>query len=463
MDEGIRRRLAWLFVVLILDAVLAVVVRMGALGRLIRGNTNYWADYVAVAGLALIVLVVVAVLRSRRDVAALWVHAQDGDEQLAALDATSHDWLWHATPEMVATYCSQATAEVLGYYPDEIVGRPFSDFIHPDDRPRGATLLEESVRAGIGLTDVELRWLHRDGHEVGLQGSGVPVLDRNGKVIGFRGTRRTVPAVAGASRDLVAARRRIEDVLHNGPLRMALQPIIDINRDTLVSVEALARFSDDRAPDIWFREAHDTGLGLELELLAVQTALQLLPSLPPTVSMSVNASPALILDERFPAALTSAAVDLARVVIEITEHEAIVAYEDINAALAPLRQQGVRLAVDDTGAGYASFNHVLHLRPDVIKLDRSLLGNISVDPARRALVTAIVLLALELDAVITAEGVETPDQLATLRSLGVDRVQGYLLARPDSSPMTWRSWSSRRWLPSAESEPAALDASSRNG
>jgi EAL domain-containing protein (putative c-di-GMP-specific phosphodiesterase class I) len=90
----------------------------------------------------------------------------------------------------------------------------------------------------------------------------------------------------------------------------------------------------------------------------------------------------------------------------------------------------MRLAVDDTGAGYASFAHVLRLRPDDIKLDRSLVAGIDSDAARRAFVTAIVLLALELEAAVTGEGVETPGELATLNTLGVDRAQGYHLGSP---------------------------------
>ncbi len=101
---------------------------------------------------------------------------------------------------------------------------------------------------------------------------------------------------------------------------------------------------------------------------------------------------------------------------------------------APAPAAGLRLAVDDTGAGYASFAHVLRLRPDTIKLDRSLLADIDHDAARRAFVTAIVLMALELGAAVTAEGVETAAELDTLRSLGVDTVQGFLIARPSTSP-----------------------------
>jgi predicted signal transduction protein with EAL and GGDEF domain len=107
----------------------------------------------------------------------------------------------------------------------------------------------------------------------------------------------------------------------------------------------------------------------------------------------------------------------------------------------------LRLAVGDTGAGYASFAHVLSLRPDDIKLDRSLVAGIDSDAARRAYDTAIVLLALELGAAVTGEGVETPDELATLNTLGVDRAQGYHLGRPTLSRATWDSWQQRRWLP----------------
>jgi EAL domain-containing protein (putative c-di-GMP-specific phosphodiesterase class I) len=111
-----------------------------------------------------------------------------------------------------------------------------------------------------------------------------------------------------------------------------------------------------------------------------------------------------------------------------------------------LRERGVLLAVDDMGAGYASFSHVLKLRPDVIKLDRSMIVDIATNPAKRAFVTAIVLLALELDATITAEGIETREELDAVESLGVDHAQGFHIGRPDTSAATWRSWSGRLWL-----------------
>lgn len=254
-----------------------------------------------------------------------------------------------------------------------------------------------------------------------------------------------------------APRRRLAAITHRtermlaapATLQAALQPIVDLDSGRWVAVEALARFPGDLPAETWFAEAHEAGVGIELERLAFDRALATLPLLPPGVRLSVNASPGLILDPGFGDLLERLGADRERLVVEITEHAAVSRYEDIHAALLPHRERGLRLAVDDTGAGYASFAHVLRLRPDVIKLDRSLLAHIDHDGARRAFVTAIVLMALELGAAVTAEGVETAAELDTLRSLGVDTVQGYLLARPSTQPATWTAWADRSdhdWL-----------------
>ena len=248
-----------------------------------------------------------------------------------------------------------------------------------------------------------------------------------------------------------AAARRTSEVLDRPDLlAIALQPVVDLAESRWTGCEALARFPGEPATDRWFAEAHEAGLGVTLELLAVRRAVQSLPCLPARVGMSVNASPALVLDPGFAAELAGC-TELDRLTVEITEHAAVARYEDIAAALEPHRERGLRLAVDDTGAGYASFAHVLRLRPDVVKLDRSLLADIDHDAARRAFVTAVVLMALELGAEVTAEGVETPAELETLRSLGVDAVQGFLLARPSTQPAEWAAWASRDWTTSGRS------------
>ena len=120
-------------------------------------------------------------------------------------------------------------------------------------------------------------------------------------------------------------------------------------------------------------------------------------------------------------------------------------YHEIAAVLDPLRKRGLRIAVDDVGAGYASFSHVLGLRPDVIKIDRSLVVDIDKDLARRSFVTAIVLLAIDLRARVTAEGVERPEELTALAVLGVDQAQGYLLCRPTLDTDQWKRWPQNEW------------------
>ena len=119
-----------------------------------------------------------------------------------------------------------------------------------------------------------------------------------------------------------------------------------------------------------------------------------------------------------------------RIVAELTEHTRVDDYRGLLDALAPLRRQGLRIAVDDAGAGYAGLRHVLRLEPDLIKLDLELIRDIHTDPAKRALVT----FAADTSAILVAEGIETADELATLRALGVPYGQGYHLARPGPLP-----------------------------
>jgi EAL domain-containing protein (putative c-di-GMP-specific phosphodiesterase class I) len=128
-----------------------------------------------------------------------------------------------------------------------------------------------------------------------------------------------------------------------------------------------------------------------------------------------------------------------RIVIEITEHTDVDDYEDLLRVLQPLRQRGIRLAIDDAGAGYSSLRHILNLRPDYIKLDIDLIRHIDIDPARRALASALIAFARDTDSTIIAEGVETASEFATLQALGVEQAQGYFLGRPKPLESALRS------------------------
>ena len=433
---------ALLAVALAIECVAVAWLGIDGLGALLDGASG-WLDTAAVFALAWLVVVLALLLRTLHDIGGLHAVATDRGARFRAVASTSHEWIWQSTTDLLFSYASPGVCDVLGYLPHEVVGRSGFDLIHPDDVPVVRETVAAALRHGTGWRKLTVRWRHADGRMVTLEGDALPMVSADGRIVGFHGTRRPVDVGVEAAQRLAGIHRRTTALLDSGDLRIALQPIVDIGTGRWVGVEALSRFPDNRPPDVVFAEAHEAGLGAELELLALRTALEVLPDLPPEVYFSVNASPTLLLDPRFADELLHH--DVERVMLEITEHAVVERYDEVQAVLLPLRERGLRLAVDDTGAGYASFSHVLRLRPDVIKLDRSLLSHVVSDAAARALVTAVVLLGLEMRATVTAEGVETAPALQTVGALGVDTAQGYLLARPTDDRSVWATWQGRRW------------------
>ncbi len=226
---------------------------------------------------------------------------------------------------------------------------------------------------------------------------------------------------------------RIMQVLRGDGMNIVYQPIYDLEKAAIAGFESLARFAPTpgRTPDRWFTDAHAVGLGVELELMAIEQAMQMLPHLGDGLDLGINASPDTIVDARLEQ-LLSGLDSVNQVVLEITEHAAVERYEEIASCLRPYRSRGLKIAVDDAGAGYASFRHILNLEPDRIKLDMSLTRDIDIDPARRALAAALIHFAADTGSTLVAEGVETAAEVATLIELGVAKAQGYFLGRPMS-------------------------------
>ena len=197
----------------------------------------------------------------------------------------------------------------------------------------------------------------------------------------------------------------------------------------VVGYEALARMPVDpmHSPDWWLEQASSVGLRHELELACLRAAASL--GQPPAGrALFVNASPSLVAD---PAVLELRDALPQRLVLELTEQEAVDDYPSLRERLGGWLAGGVRLAVDDAGAGYSSLRHVVELGPDYLKLDRELVRDLDSDPTRQALLRAIVAFSHEVGTSVIAEGVETVGELSALRDTRVHLVQGYLLARPD--------------------------------
>lgn len=222
--------------------------------------------------------------------------------------------------------------------------------------------------------------------------------------------------------------RRLDDVLDNpSHLTAVLQPIVDMGTGSVVGYEGLSRFPAD--PDLtpwqWFDLARRLGRSQPLELEAIQGVLAAAEEIPARYFIAVNVSPVTVMDPAVQATLLAVQRPL---VVEITEHEPFP--DALSHSVTPLRDRGIHLAIDDAGAGYASFTQLLRLRPDIIKIDGSLTDGIADDPVKRALASAIVKLADELDATTVAEAVENCDQQEALRTLGIDWGQGFLFGRP---------------------------------
>jgi EAL domain-containing protein (putative c-di-GMP-specific phosphodiesterase class I) len=230
----------------------------------------------------------------------------------------------------------------------------------------------------------------------------------------------------------VETRSWIDRFLRGRGLTHQFQPVFDITTGECFAVEALARFSGQpsRPPDLWFAEAHEMGVGVELELTSVQRALSCLERLPAGIDLCLNASPRAMVSDELRKLL--AASDPGRIVMELTEEARVDDYEGLSSALEHLYCMGVRLAIDDTGAGFSSLAHILKLVPNLIKLDRELTSGINCDPVRITLANALVSFAAGLGAEIIAEGVETKAEFEMLSDLGIRYVQGFFLCRPTS-------------------------------
>lgn len=217
-------------------------------------------------------------------------------------------------------------------------------------------------------------------------------------------------------------------------VRIVFQPITDLHTGAVVGFESLARFdaTPARSPSSWFDEASAAGLRPELELATARAAVSSLSELPPHVFLTINASPDVATDPAFIEAVSAAPAG--RLVVEITEHAPIEDYDAFNSALATMRSRGIRIAIDDAGAGFANMTHILRIDADLIKLDVELTRHIDIDARRRALVHSLVDFARSVGSTLVAEGIETEAELLALRSLGVACGQGYHLGYPAPPP-----------------------------
>ena len=226
---------------------------------------------------------------------------------------------------------------------------------------------------------------------------------------------------------LSSSQAALGDMLTRREFEPVFQPIVDLHDGSIVGYETLTRFSDGADPQVRFAEAARVGMGIELERATMEAALEVASGRLGKRWLSVNVSPSFLASGSPAPLMRRADVDI---VLELTEHDPITDYSDITRAVRRLGK-GVRLSIDDAGAGYACLTHVLSLRPAFVKLDRGWVTGIDSDPARQALVAGLESFSSRTGSMLIAEGVETEAELETLRGLRVELGQGFLLGRPE--------------------------------
>jgi len=223
--------------------------------------------------------------------------------------------------------------------------------------------------------------------------------------------------------------------------------VVSIPDRSIVGYEALSRFprQHESTPDAVFARAAAAGLGTALEAEAIRRALAYrAPAARLNRFLSINLSPAAAASAPVQELLLAANDELT--VVEITEQDRVDSYVSLNRAMLGLRIGGLRVAVDDVGSGFANWGHIIHLQPDMIKLDGAWTTDIDADPVRRAMVKAVVTMAAEIDAIVIAEQLESERQLDIMADLGWGSARAISFAARCPSPSSWRpatpSWGS---------------------
>jgi EAL domain-containing protein (putative c-di-GMP-specific phosphodiesterase class I) len=227
-------------------------------------------------------------------------------------------------------------------------------------------------------------------------------------------------------------------------LRVHYQPIIDLQSGHAVAAEALLRISDPAGrmlqPESFLEVAEETGLLVELDEWVFADALRQAASwrsrFPSTElsAVSVNVTTRHLADSRFARdvidALDGRNLPHRHLQVEVPERVLIEASRSAMTGLRALRGSGIQVGLDDFGTGYSSLAYLRQFPLDFVKMDRSFIHSLAVSAHDAAIVRAIVDLSHALGLVVVAEGVETEDQRLALNSMGCDRAQGFLFARP---------------------------------
>ncbi len=306
-----------------------------------------------------------------------------------------------------------------------------------DSRQLVVQRVEESIRAFLG-EQVEPEVFRKFGCYVG---AATITHDPNARLERLVHAGLDAALHDSATREAVDAetrKRRLRDIIDAEEVRTLVHPVFDLGDMSVVGYEALSRGpekSEFERPDKLFKVAYDADLVMRLERLCRKKAVQAADTLPEGRTIFINIEPDAVADPELREAMTgtllaNSSVTPDRIVLELTERTAISDFTTFRATLEYLRALGFSIAVDDAGAGYGSLQCLAEVHPEWLKVDISLVRNCDADEVRCSLIHSLVQFAESVGVKLIAEGIETAEELATVRELGVRYGQGFLFALP---------------------------------
>ena len=375
-----------------------------------------------------LVRTLLGLLRLRLDLDTAWIASfRQGMQVVEAIDGDTDILGWSPGDR----------SSLTGSYSVRVIDGRLPAVIPDTSADKTASVLPRTHKLGLGAY-VGVPLLGADGSTVGmvcavsqqakphLADVDLGIVNKMAELIGD-----LMELPANSTNIRAEQREGIRRVVAERDFEVIFQAVHDVVTGKVVGVEALARFPcEPFRPDLVFGQAALLGLDIELETAVVARALSLLPQLPKDAFVTVNISPSAVLLAPWPELL--AGVDPSRLVLEITEHDAVENYDALDEVLEACRARGMRVAVDDVGAGFSSFSHVLELAPEFIKIDQSITRNVDADDARRRLAQSIAEFAAQIGATVIAEGVESQGELDAVCAAGIPWAQGYHLSRPHS-------------------------------
>lgn len=282
--------------------------------------------------------------------------------------------------------------------------------------------------------------------EVSIKTEGVYLTTRIGESSDnalFRAFQELFGAPLQPDNGRAAEQLAIEEIIGRGLITPVYQPVVSLHNGTIHGYEALSRISQpgiiDNSEELFARSG-EYGLASALEMLCRKKALGNVKGLNIPGKIFLNVSPALFQTSDHERGITATLLEelqleRSRIVFELTERTVIEDYELFLRGVAHYREQGYSIAIDDLGSGYAGLQILARLEPEYVKLARFLIANIDRSSTRQALVEALVAFCNKIGALVIAEGIERPEELAYLKSVGIHFGQGYLLAKPSPSPL----------------------------